>query len=63
MSPNNQNQNPAQQQNTFSPWTESFQMSPLHREGQYHQTQLTNDPTQAPTRQALSAIYDPTHRE
>lgn len=55
---------PNQQQSAsteFSPWTEAFQASPLHQDGNY-EAQPAQDDAQAPTWHALSAIYDPTER-
>lgn len=47
-----------------SPWTDSYQESPLHRDGTYNEydqstdTHPSEDPAQFPTWNALLAIYD-----
>ena len=62
MSHKTQNQANQAAADTFSPWTEAFQTNPLHREGSYDRPRFTTNDAQAPTQQALSAIYDPSER-
>lgn len=44
-----------------SPWTDCFQASPVHSEGDYA-SPPTNPEQQSPTTDALHQIYDLTHR-